>query len=1115
MKRLFQLLIIPLSILSATIINVPEEYSTIQEGVNESIDGDTVLVADGMYYENLSINKDITLASHFIIDGDLSHRDATIIDGSNYDEDSGPFGSCVLFLPPENGDHIHPRLAGFTIQNGRGTRVREAIGDSTSITYFTGGGLTIWHSFPEVTYNYIIENGSNSDIRSGPTRGGGGAALIFDDNDVEFDEDRNESYSRTVHSRDDEIIFSNNIFENNDSDIAKTFESRGYEGNLDLSNSFFDVFSSEYENISEYWVKSGDANINLTGSSGELEAITNDVWVSTDGQNNISTTGTELDPFKTIDYALSRIYSTENGPITIHILDGTYAPSTTGEVFPIRLISNVNLIGQSRETTILNREIQSGTESSFYPLKYTLLIEDCDNNVISNLTITGGDAAFGHFFSRNTIFSNLTINENNTGYFGGNLVQSMFNNVIISENGRAGMYLSNYEDIIMSNVIVSENGSYGMGSYGMLLSNGDLLFHQGDIKLSNIIISGNGNVGMYLFNASPSMNNVIISGNNGPGMRIKEDSHPTLTNVTITGNGSYGMLFGNSGTFYYDNDYLGYRKSNATIKNSIIWGNFQESIRFNTNYPSMVIIQYSDIEGGEEGIIKNDNGEVNWLTGNIDANPHFRNPENGDFTLREGSPCINSSSPDFWYQDMDGTTGDMGVTGGLFVIPNFISHDFGEVGDIIMNKQFSLFNGRETAITINSVSFNTSVFESNSSFPITIEPLQYGFINIAANNSVIGDIEDEMVLISNDLPEGISVSLSLTAGEGNILSGELSGTYTGIDYQVVGDLTVPDGNTLYLSAGTKFLFDGLFDFKIFGTLKAIGTETDSIIFENYGEEKWKGLEFISASNETELRYVRVSGSEDEDIHGGGGMLIANSDITLSHSTVVGNKGPGNGDSGGGGIRLSNSDVTMTHVNIIGNTARYGGGISMTFSSPTMTHVNIIGNTAIYGGGISSWFGNPVIEDAIISDNTSVLDGGGIRFYMIRGLLMNDVTISGNTSEYRGGGLYLEDSDSDNILNNVTISGNTATCNAIGGAAWGGGRGGGIFMWRGSLSLNNVNISENTATCDTSGNSVGGGIYMNSSSLSLNNVDISDNTANVVGGLLSYTGGTTEKKPFTK
>ena len=63
-------------------INVPEDYPTIQEAINVSSDGDLVLVADGTYYENLIVNKEITIASHYINDEDLSHRDNTIIDGT-------------------------------------------------------------------------------------------------------------------------------------------------------------------------------------------------------------------------------------------------------------------------------------------------------------------------------------------------------------------------------------------------------------------------------------------------------------------------------------------------------------------------------------------------------------------------------------------------------------------------------------------------------------------------------------------------------------------------------------------------------------------------------------------------------------------------------------------------------------------------------------------------------------------------------------------------------------------------------------------------------------------------------------------------------------------------
>ena len=53
------------------VINVPEQFSSIQDAVDYAIHGDTILVQPGTYYENVYINKRIALHS-LAADGDTS-----------------------------------------------------------------------------------------------------------------------------------------------------------------------------------------------------------------------------------------------------------------------------------------------------------------------------------------------------------------------------------------------------------------------------------------------------------------------------------------------------------------------------------------------------------------------------------------------------------------------------------------------------------------------------------------------------------------------------------------------------------------------------------------------------------------------------------------------------------------------------------------------------------------------------------------------------------------------------------------------------------------------------------------------------------------------------------
>ena len=131
-------LIIPILFLSLcfpTVVHIPADYSTIQRGIDASLDGDTILVETGIYTENVNFNgKDIVVLSHFCYDEspDSTFLTSTIIDGNNS-------GSVVTF---ESGESTETLLCGFTIQNGSASN---------------GGGIQIDHASPHIKSN-IIEN---------------------------------------------------------------------------------------------------------------------------------------------------------------------------------------------------------------------------------------------------------------------------------------------------------------------------------------------------------------------------------------------------------------------------------------------------------------------------------------------------------------------------------------------------------------------------------------------------------------------------------------------------------------------------------------------------------------------------------------------------------------------------------------------------------------------------------------------------------------------------------------------------------------------------------------------------------------------------------------------
>jgi len=208
--------------------------------------------------------------------------------------------------------------------------------------------------------------------------------------------------------------------------------------------------------------------------------------------------------------------------------------------------------------------------------------------------------------------------------------------------------------------------------------------NQDTTYISQTIIDGNQNGSVVIFENEENFNSVlsgftITNGlangdypdNCGGGIYCNNNSSPSLENVTITGNSASGE-FGRGGGIYCV-------YSSPSLMNSILWNNSPEEIYFNGDSdPNSITIAYSDIQGGEAGIVTNNNGTVNWLEGNINEDPLFVGTGGYPYSLLEESPCIDAGNPDPVYYDpedpgnpgyalypaMGTTINDMGTYGG-------------------------------------------------------------------------------------------------------------------------------------------------------------------------------------------------------------------------------------------------------------------------------------------------------------------------------------------------------------------------------------------------------------------------------------------------------------------
>lgn len=273
------------------------------------------------------------------------------------------------------------------------------------------------------------------------------------------------------------------------------------------------------------------------------------------------------------------------------------------------------------------------------------------------------------------------------------------------------------------------------------------------------------------------------------------------------------------------------------------------------------------------------------------------------------------------------------------------------------------------------------------------------------------------------------------------VSGPQTGTWDADTVFVSGNVKVLD--TLSISPGTKVVFNGYYSIEVTknASLKAVGTESDSIVFTvmdttyfhvfNSGRGGWNGIK-LDKAGASRFEYCRLQYGKaalDEDQDGGALRVLGCKDVEISHSTLFCNFSREHG----GALNAEWSKVTIRDCDVCNNMTytgidtvyfMYGGGLRFINCEVDITGTdfrNNIGQSAI--GGALSLDSCAVNIDRCKFEYNYGINGGGL--YLIRSndweCSISNSLFANNFSGHFGGGLAI--CDSSPLVSNLTVVNN--------------------------------------------------------------------------------------------
>jgi len=1032
MKQIIIIFILFLSImtlgLGAVTISVPGDYDTIQEGINASVDGDSVLVAPGIYYENIDfIGKGITVCSWYATTLDTSYISLTVIDG-------GQNGNVVNIELYNITDCF---LRGFTIQNGY---------------YSFGAGICIFYGNVELDA-LVIQNNYSVEV-------GGGIYCSAESNilmtNIVVSDNYTEGYGGGIFFNSSNFIASNiEVYGNHsegDGGGVHLYESSG--SNFQNFN-IHDNESEEngggislYNAADEFYNLTVNNNNAVLGGGIYFEKDCNPVLEQVSIFGNSANQGGGMyirESIPELKFVQVRDNSAEQGGgIYFEASEPVFDPVNRCSIY--RNHTNVRDNGADMYSEF-NVEVYLDTFTVMYPTNFHI-------SPLENFTCDIWHSMFPQIAA--DLYVSVDGDNSNSGLIPSDPLQTIeyANSIILS-------------DIYSPKTIYLADGIYSFSTNGecfpVCLT--DYISLRGN-NSEDVIIDAEGTTSVMILH---DLGNIAVSGitlRNGNALRgggiNLESTNLTLEDVKILNNhaemlgaGLYldsggqinleGVEIRNNACDYWGGGIYTYLNE-MEFSDVVITGN--SSVKGGGIYTNQSIVNLSsvslfsntaDFQGG--GMFINSNSAVNFDEENR-CNIYLncigeRGLGNDIYSIVSGIDVVVDTfsvmTPTiFFLSPLDHFSWDIhhgyiqSISSDLYVSATGDDANIGTSWDeafkTIHHACAVIFADSANHRTIHLANGTYSSAATGELFPICLP--DYVILCGESQEGVIldGENQSRIFLCEGDVTTEIQ---NLTVQNGTGYNG--GGIYCHNSSASFEDITVRNcystnsGGGIYVESNAMPIFrnvtieSNVADYRGGGISCDYNTNAlfENLIVQDNSASSGGGVCCCNYSNVI-FEDLTVQGNSASS---GGGILCMDCDNVQINGLIVDN----NTASGNGGGIYCRSKLNINNGIISNNSGANGGGIAYLYNDEAkkLKNVQIVSNgCSSQGGGILCIGDSLQVENCLLFDNVAMTNGGGIYFNYANHVSLRNLTISGNTAEDSGGGLFYLDHSDCVIMNSI-------------------------------------------------------------------------------------------------